>query len=81
MGGVACKLPSETRGVFFISRFWDMDADWGSSSDEEDVEERNRRDKVKLAETMVSLGKARMNIACDNVDGPEASVSVTVSQI
>mmetsp|Transcript_12386 Transcript_12386/g.24551 ORF Transcript_12386/g.24551 Transcript_12386/m.24551 type:complete len:185 (+) Transcript_12386:155-709(+) len=32
-----------------------MDADWGSSSDEEDAAERARKDKAKLAETMALL--------------------------
>uniref|UniRef100_A0A6T8JY25 Uncharacterized protein n=1 Tax=Hemiselmis andersenii TaxID=464988 RepID=A0A6T8JY25_HEMAN len=32
-----------------------MDADWGSSSDEEDAAERARKDKAKLDETMALL--------------------------
>jgi len=32
-----------------------MDADWGSSSDEEESAERTRREKEKLEETMVSM--------------------------
>lgn len=32
-----------------------MDADWGSSSDEEESAERTRREKEKLEETMVGI--------------------------